>query len=219
MSALELISIALLLSAIYYIIVVTFPENYKKGSARKKINLLLIISTAIYVVVAVFLLRLNKHIEIVSDVDFKTALLFVPLISIFLFSANIYYPSIRVLAKVRDEDLNFADEILECVFEYKYKNVEERGRAIEKIKGICSSHSKQLKQVGLEKHMNFLIEQSQGPTLKASAPLIDFCEQRCVDLYKSIEENSLMPFSNISMVSSFSLSYILTIVLTYVTIM
>ena len=69
MSVLELISIALFLSAIYYIIVVTFPENYKKGSAKKKINLLLIVSTAIYVVVAVLLLHLNQHIEMISDVD------------------------------------------------------------------------------------------------------------------------------------------------------
>lgn len=218
MSILELISVALILSAIYYIVVVTFPENYKKGSAKKKINLLLIISTAIYVVVAVFLLHLNKHIEAVSDIDFKKALLFIPLISIILFSANIYYPSIRMLAKARDEDLDFTDKILACIFEYKYKNVEERERAIERLKKISSSQSRQLKQVGLEKHINFLIEQSQGATLKASAPLIDFCEQRCVDLYKGIEENSLMPFSNISMVSSFALSYILTIVLTYVTI-
>ena len=219
MSILELISVALILSAIYYIIVVTFPENYKKGSAKKKINLLLIISMAIYVVFATFLLHLNEHIEAVFDIDFKEALLFIPLISIILFSSNIYYPSIRMLAKVRDEELGFTDKILACIFEYKYKNAGEREQAIERLKEICSSQSEQLKQVGLEKHINFLIEQSQGATLKASAPLIDFCEQRCVDFYKGIEESSLMPFSNIGMVSSFSLSYILTIVLTYVTIM
>lgn len=218
MSIFELISVALILSAICYIIVVTFPENYKKGSGKKKINLLLIISAIVYVVIAISLLHLNKHIKTISNVDFKEALLFIPLISIILFSANVYYPSIRILAKVRDEELDFTDKILECIFDYKYKNVGEREQAIEKLKEICSSQSKQLKQVGLEKHIKFLIEQSQGATLKASAPLIDFCEQRCVGLYKGIEENSLMPFSNISMVSSFSLSYVFTIVLTYVTI-
>lgn len=218
MSILELISIALILSAIYYIIVVTFPENYKKGSAKKKINLLLVISTIIYVVVAILLLYLNKHIETFSNVDFKETLLFIPLVSIVLFSANVYYPSVRILAKVRDEELDFTDKLLECIFEYKYKNAVEREQTIEKLKEICSSQSKQLKQVGLEKHIKFLIEQSQGATMKAAAPLIDFCEQRCVGLYEAIEEDSLMPFSNISMVSSFALSYILTIVLTYVTI-
>ena len=218
MSFLCLLSVSLILSAIYYFIIVTFPENYKKGTEKDKINLLLIISTVVYIALAILLLHINKHIQKVPNVEFKEVLLFVPLISIVLFSANIYYPSIRILAKARKKALDFTDKILAAIFDYKYKSVEEREQAIERLKDICSSQNKLLKQVGLEKHIQCLIEQSQGATLKASAPLIDFCEQRCVDLYKDMEESSLTPFSNISIVSSFSLSYILTIVLTYVTI-
>ncbi len=218
MSILELFLISLILCAIYYIIVVTFPEDYKKGGSKRKINALLLISSLVYIVIAIVLYALYRKFGTIIDVDFKEALLFIPLISIVLFSVNIYYPAVRILARHREQELIFADELLSVIFDYKYMPTDQREKAIERFKTIFETKSKQLKQYGIEVYIKKLIEQSQGATSKAPAALIDYCEEKCMTLYKSIEEYSLMPFSNISMISSFCLSYILTILLTYVTI-
>ena len=210
MSILELFLISLILCAIYYIIVVTFPEDYKKGGSKRKINALLLISSLAYIVIAIVLYALYRKFGTIIDVDFKEALLFIPLISIVLFSVNIYYPAVRILARHR--------ELLSVIFDYKYMPTDQREKAIERFKTIFETKSKQFKQYGIEVYIKKLIEQSQGATSKAPAALVDYCEGKCMTLYKSIEEYSLMPFSNISMISSFCLSYMLTILLTYVTI-
>lgn len=218
MSIFELLIISLILCALYYFIVVTFPENYKAGSSKNKINALLLVSSFAYLIVAVGLYIIYQKIGALLDIDIKFSLLLIPLISIVLFSINIYYPTIRILAKQRENEWSFANELVSVVFNYKYKGIEERKDSINMLRDICSTNRKIMQQIGMLVYIESLIEQSQGATQKAPSTLVDFCEEKCLSLCREIDDRSLMPFSNISMVSSFCLSYILTILLTYVSI-
>ena len=218
MSVFEISIISLILCSLYYFIVVTFPENYKAGSSKNKINTLLLVSSFAYLIVAIVLYVIYKKIGILLDVDIKISLLLIPLTSIVLFSINIYYPAIRILAKQREDELSFANELISVVFNYKYKGIDDRKTSIDMLNDICSSNRKIMQQTGMLVYIENLIQQSQGATQKAPTALVDFCEEKCLSLCKEIDERSLMPFSNISMVSSFCLSYVLTILLTYISI-
>lgn len=219
MSIFNLFLTSLVLCVIYYFVILTFPENYKQSMSKKKIDTLLLVSISLYILMSIVLFVLNKKFKDLLVLDLKETLLVIPLISIILFSINIYYPAVRIVVHQRNKDMIFIEEMQEIIFDYKYMPLEQREEALKKFEFILVNHRQELRQSGLELYIKKLIEQSNGITNKAPIALIDSCENKFVIYRRELEEVSLCPFSNISMISSFSLSCILTILLTYVTLL
>ncbi len=218
MSLFKVLIIILLLCAIYYLIILTFPESYKYTYAKNKISILLLISLIVYIIASIVLYIIDKKHSGVF-IDLKVALLLIPIGSVVLFSVNIYYPSLRFLINERDQSIVFIDEFTKVIFDYKYSSIEERENAIQLLQRIKINQKAQFVRMGLAVYIDKLIEQSQGATKKASAVLVDYLENKCIILRQELDDMSLSPFSGISMISSFCLSCILTVLLAYVALL
>lgn len=212
MSILEIFIYTLVLCCAFNITIFTFPEAYKKTSAQKKINMLLIISSTIYCVAFIVLFIINKFCQ-TTQVKLNIALLIIPFLTIIIFVTNIYYPAIRMFAVAKQNKYRIAEELYSLIVDYRFGSTEERERSIKNIELFLINHKNEFRNSSEEILLRKLIEQSTSSTSKASEKLIDATEIACFKLMDEVGEN---PFSHVCLIASFSLSSLLTILIAFI---
>ena len=211
MSIAEILICSLILCGLFNIVIITFPEKYKQTAVRKKINLLLIISACIYTVIFVVFIFINYYCDI-PQIDLKISLLIIPLLSIVIFVANIYYPSVRFSIVAKQNKYDFATELYQYITRYRFESTEEREEIIKSIEAFMLKYQKELHNSSEKILLQTLINQSTTITKKAPEKLIDLIENDCIKIMDDAnsQEN---PFSHVCLISSFCLSSILTILI------
>lgn len=214
MSILEIFIYALILCCLFNIIIISFPEAYKNTSARKKINLLLILSSSIYCAIFIILIIVNKFCQI-TQVNLNISLLMIPFLTIIIFVANIYYPAMRMCVIANQNKYRIAEELYSLIIDYRFSSTEEREGIIKSIELFLQNHQNEFHNSSEEILLRKLIEHSTSITNKAPEKLIDITENTCLKLIDEASKSD-NPFSHVCLISSFSLSSLLTILIAFI---
>lgn len=219
MSILTMILIALVLSCIYYITIVTFPDNYKNTIMKRKINNLIFCSIVFYVVLIIILYFTYDLYKDCIVIEEKYSLLIIPAILVILFTTNIYYPSAKMIIVEIQKEKVVIDKLLEFIFSYRFDDVSERDSIILSLNDLKETNKDIFTFHGINILIDLLLKQSTSLTKKAPENVISSLENYCLKIKQELNETSGAPFSNISIITSFSFSTILTLLLTYFSIL
>ncbi len=218
MSIYSILSVSLLLSSLYYCIILLFPETYKRTPAKNIINILIGVSILIYFI-CLFLLFLFKSTATFSTtIDIKVAFIIIPSIAVFLFTANIFCPVFCIMMKQNKKEIKIATQLNRLIFQYKYQS-DKRTESIEKLEVFQEANRKFLYENGVELYIPELIKQSNNAVHLAPEKLTNMLEDFSIMLLKQTADFVPNPFTNSGIVFSFAISTFLTLILSYVSIM
>lgn len=216
MSILEIFIYVLVLCCFFNITIITFPEAYKKTIMQKKINMLLILSAVIYCVVLIVFIIINYYCQI-PQVEFNTSLLMIPFLTIIIFIANIYYPAMRMFVVANKNKYSIAEGLYGIIINYRFGSTEERKETIKSLESFLQNHQNELKNSSEMVLLQKLIEQSTTSTIKAPEKLIDLSENACINMMNEANQSG-NPFSHVCLISSYSLSSLLTILIAFISL-
>lgn len=110
---------------------------------------------------------------------------------------------------------NFASELYQLILNYRLGTTDEREKAITSIEIFMQKHQSYLHNSTEDALLKMLINQSTTITKKAPEKLIDIIENACLKMVDEANEQC-NPFSNVCLISSFSLSSLLTILIAFI---
>lgn len=211
MSVFQLVILSLVLCCITNVSVLLFSETFRNTVSRKKINLLIIISTAIYIIAIVIVAILNKTI-ISKEVRIEIAILSALALAIVVFVINIYGPTLKIVAFDNSRKHDLYVTIFNLINDYDFESEDKRIQDIKEITNLTIKYKKEIKNSSIEYLLQTLIKLSNSGTNKAPAKLIELIKRTCV---KMIDESNKIenPFSLISLLTSYALTSILSIII------
>lgn len=212
------LSLSLILCTLYYCIILLFPETYKKTSAKTTINLLIVISIVSYILGLVILYLFRNSTLLSAELDSKVALIVIPSITVSLFTANVFCPAFCIMAKQNKKETNIATQLNRLIFQYKYQS-DKRVESIKELEKFQESNRKFLFELGIEIYIPELIRQSNNAVHFAPEKLINMLEDYSIQLIKEMSNYTPNPFTNSGIVFSFGISTLLTLILSYISIM
>ena len=218
MSTYYVVSVSLILCALYYLVILLFPETYKKTSAKTYINKLIIISFLIYSTLLIVLYHLRKVSILSKQIDVKVALIIIPSVVVFLFVINIFCPAFCIMLKQNKKELGLATQLNRLIFQYKYQSG-ERNVALKKLEEFQEKNAVFLRECGIELYIPELIKQSTNAVHLAPEKLVNIIEDYSIQLVKQTSDYTPNPFTNSSIVFSFGISTLFTLLLSYISIM
>lgn len=213
-----LLSLSVALCALYYCVILLFPETYKQTSSKREINILIGISVLCYCIVLVLLYFFRNSSILSMQLDIKIALIIIPSIIVFLFVANIFCPAFCIMLKHNKNEIKIATQLNRLIFQYKYQS-DKRIESIKELEEYQETNKKFLYEQGIELYIPELIKQSNNVLHLAPEKLINMLEDYSIQLIKQTSDYTSNPFANSSIVFSFGISTLLTLVLSYIAIM
>ncbi len=208
-----------LLCLIVGLLIFTFPISLTRDTMKKgvrKAQLRFIIITAIVSIVAIVLYR---YLSLsIACIEITTSLMIIPLIACVVFSALLYYPSIRILVKMKMGDQKIIDQIVAYIFKSAYCDKAERNTALTDLKAFLQENEPFIKQYGLDIHLaEYINHTTFTATNKPPESMINCVLNKCDQVKHEIDHFECLPFPNIGLVLSFVFSTALTIVLSIIT--
>ena len=121
----------------------------------------------------------------------------------------------RLYVNAQQNKYDFSKTLYMMIVDYRYGTMDERECVINKMSAFIVEHKSELYKTHENILIKKLIEDSTTSTQKAPEKLIDLIENSCS---KDMEDanNPANPFSNLGLISSFSFSAILTILLAFI---
>ena len=218
MNIYSILFVSIILCALYCCVILVFPETYKKTSAKTGINILIYLSVLSYCI-ALTLLYNYRNINILAkQIDAKVALIIILSITVLLFTVNILCPAFCIMVKQNQKETETATQFNRLIFQYKYQS-DKRTESIEQLTVFQEVNKKFLCEYGIELYVPELIKQSNNVVHLAPEKLINTLEDYSIKILKETTEYTPNPFSNSSVVFSFGISTLLTLILSYVAIM
>ena len=211
MSIFQLVILSLALCCITNVSILLFSETYRNTVSCKKINLLIIISTMIYILVIIIIGILNNTI-ISKEVRIDIAILSAVALSIVVFVINIYGPTLKIVSFDNSRQHDFYVKIFNLINDYDFESEDKRIQDIKEIENLAIKYKKEISNTSIEYLLQTLIKLSDSGINKAPAKLIELIKRTCV---KMIDEFNKIgnPFSLISLLTSYALTSILTIII------
>lgn len=208
-----------LLCFIAALIIYTFPATFARNDMTDRIRKIQYIFLIICAIVSIVAILLNKLLKIeLLFIEYKIALMLVPIISCLVFCALLYYPSVRLLVTINIKDKADIGQLLSVMFKCIYSDDSaERKKSIALLDDFCGEHEQLLKQYGL--HL-YLIEYQKlitPVTFKAPESMINRVISKCDQVKHDIDSFIPAPFPNIGLILSFAFSTILTILMSIIT--
>lgn len=210
----QLLFLCLILCDIVAISVITFPQTSLKEKMRagqRKIQWRYIVLNSVSSIIFLVLSQWQPKAEIIT-IDLKLALLLVPLISCFLFTLFLYYPLVRFLTKENIKDKEISDTLVKLLFECAFGEADNREKKLADLEEHCSKNRDNfVEQYGLDLYLGEYLKHADTASHKPSIDLTKCVLEQCNRVKCDIDNYLPAPFSNISLVFSFSLSTIITI--------
>lgn len=214
-----ILSFPLIICLIYYCVILLFPETYKETTfAKRPINLLIAISTFIYSIIVVVLCCFRNSELLSSKINMKMGLIFIPSIAVSLFVINIFCPAFCIMVSWKKHEKMIAMQLNRLIFQYKYQS-DKRNEAINELTIFQETNKMFLSKWGIELYIPELINQSNNAVQLAPEKLINILEDYSIQLIKQISDYSPNPFTNSGIVFSFCISTLISLVLSYVSIL
>lgn len=211
---------AAILSLIVSILIRTFPTVYSRTSVESGAQKIQNITIIIYAILSVVVFTLYKFYNLrVLSIEIRIAIMLIPVISVFLFSAFLYYPLTRFLVKRNIDDQDIMDKLLMCTFKCAYCDKSTSEKTLQELSKFLSDNDDFIKQYGLSAYYFEYIQQAQyAVNNKPSESIIRCVLDRCNQVKHDIDEFTPTPFPNIGLILSFVFSTVLTVLLSIITI-
>ena len=217
MNIYSILFVSIILCVLYCCVILVFPETYEKTSAKTGINILMGLSVLGYCI-ALTLLYIYRNTNILSiQIDIKVALIIILSITVLLFTVNIFCPAFCIMVKQNQKEMETATQFNRLIFEYKYQS-DKRTESIKELAVFQEVNKKFLCEYGIELYVPELIKQSNNAVHLAPEKLINTLEDYSIKILKQTVDYTPNPFSNSSVVFSFGISTLLTLILSYVAI-
>lgn len=211
---------SLLLCFLTALIIYTFPSSFERDSmtnGTRKIQRIFLIICLIIVIVAILLSKLLKIALLF--IEYKIALMLIPIFSCIVFCALVYYPSVRLLVKINTADQTDIDRLVSIMFRCIYSDsAAEKEKSLDILAGFCGKHEQLLKQYRLYLYLVEYQKLITPVTFKAPESMINCVLSKCDQVKHDIDSFTPIPFPNIGLVLSFAFSTILTILLSIISL-
>ena len=212
MNIYSILFVSIILCVLYCCVILVFPETYEKTSAKTGINILMGLSVLGYCI-ALTLLYIYRNTNILSiQIDIKVALIIILSITVLLFTVNIFCPAFCIMVKQNQKEMETATQFNRLIFEYKYQS-DKRTESIKELAVFQEVNKKFLCEYGIELYVPELIKQSNNAVHLAPEKLINTLEDYSIKILKQTVDYTPNPFSNSSVVFSFGISTLLTLIL------
>lgn len=218
MNIYSILFVSIILCALYCCVILVFPETYKKTMAKTGVNTLIVLSVLGYCIALTLLYKYRNANILSKQIDTKVALIIILSITVFLFTVNILCPAFCIMAKQNQKEVKTATQFNRLIFQYKYQS-DNRAKSIKELAAFQEVNNKFLCEYGIELYVSELIQQSNNAIHLAPEKLINTLEDYSIKILKETNDYTPNPFSNSSVVFSFGISTLLTLILSYVSIM
>lgn len=208
-----------LLCLITSLVIYTFPISFARDTmtnGTRKIQRIFIIICIIMSITSILLSKLLK--VALLFIEYKIALMLIPVISCVVFCALLYYPSMRLLVKINTDDQKDIDQLVSIMFKCIYsEDTAEREKSLNILNNFCRKHEQLLKQYGLYLYLEEYQKLITPVTFKAPESMINCVVSKCDQVKQDIDRFTPVPFPNVGLILSFAFSTILTILLSIIT--
>lgn len=200
------------------LLVLTFPSQDVRPEMQKKIKAIQIVFLIVCIIEICVQIGMSLFLVGLSILDFNTACLVILGSGFTLFCLLLYYPSVRVLIKINNNDLEIINQITCLIFLCIYSSdLDERRKSSKELKELIKKNNSILKEYGLLMYLEEYFRLINPTTYTAQDSMNLFILNKCEQIKYSIEKFEANPFQNIGMILSFLGSTTFVILLSLLT--